>query len=295
VQLGDVRRPFVALLVTSFLLASTATPAAAPKPTFSALRERGRRAYRAQRFAEARDLFRAAAAMRPDDPDVVVDLALSLQHLGDSEAAIAANRTAIRLASTTKDGKPERARRARRAAYFNLGKLKAGRKLEPDPAEKEDLTCLALSSEAGCATSLAACVGSGVGGGNHWHQEFTAARFAPSRAVARTVEDDDTFHAFRLDYPGIGADPEHTHDQADAPYYDVTLSYYGANRRPAPDEADIDVSQEESTCTVVHVDACARRLGLYCTWGSWEEGVTAKPKAAAIELTFTAEDDAPPS
>jgi hypothetical protein len=46
---------------------------------------------------------------------------------------------------------------------------------------------------------------------------------------------------------------------------------------------------------VVHVDACARRLGLYCEWGSWERGVTAKPRSRAVELTFARAEPVDPS
>jgi hypothetical protein len=57
-----------------------------------------------------------------------------------------------------------------------------------------------------------------------------------------------------------------------------------------PGEADVTVAMENSGCAVVHVDACARRLGLYCEWSSWERGVTAKPRAKAVELLFRARD-----
>jgi hypothetical protein len=223
--------------------------------SFEQLRERGRRAYRAKKFGEARQLLSAASTMRPDDGEVLADLALCLQQLGMSDDAIAANRKAIRLASRDRAGRGPRARRIRRAAYFNLGKLGAGRALSLDGSLSDHLTCLSLASEPDCARPLFVCGGS----------------------------------AFET-YPDLGAAPQQTRDRSDADAYDITLALESEVRRPSPGEAAITVSQSSASCALVHADACSRRIGLYCEWDSWAEGVTSKPRAAAVELTFTPGD-----
>src|SRR5262249_4197533 len=67
-----------------------AAPAVTGTSSFSELRERGRRAYRAQRFDEARELWSAAAALKPQDAETVADLALALQHSNMKDEAIRA-------------------------------------------------------------------------------------------------------------------------------------------------------------------------------------------------------------
>jgi tetratricopeptide (TPR) repeat protein len=274
-------------VIVGALVASPISGASPPKPpTFAALRAKGLRAYRSKKFEEALDIFRAASALEPDDGDVLTEVALCLAQLKYDEDAIAANRAAIRLAA----GASQRERRIRRAAYFNLGKLKAGRELTF--AFAEDLTCHALASEAGCARTVEACGADGGNSGNRWSSHFTTARFALTRPVAKTADDDDPFHKFWSDYAGFGASREATHDETGAPFYDVTLQYEAENRKPAEGEADVLESRQESSCAVVHVDACARRLGLYCEWDVHGEDPKAKPTAAAVELSF-AEESAP--
>jgi hypothetical protein len=253
-------------------------------PTFAELRERGQRAYRAEQFEEARQLWRAAAALKPDDAETIADLALALQHLRMTDEAIKANRDAIRLASAPRSG-GDRARRIRRAAYYNLGKLKAVRALEFIEDNDGPSSCLRLASETDCSRPVFTCGRTGATGGRDGRFDYTAARFALDRETARIVEDREVIAAFQSWVP-FGDDMDKTRDRSDASLYDVTLALSSETREPMPGEADVTVAREDSGCAVVHVDACGRRIGLYCEWGSWERGVTAKPRAKAVELTF---------
>lgn len=270
-----------------------AAPAVTGTSNFSELRERGRRAYRADRFDEARDLWTAAAALRPRDAEVAADLALAFQHLGMTDEAIRANRDAIRRASALR-GSGERALRIRRAAYFNLGKLKAARTLSFTEENDGPSSCISLASEEGCTRPVFACGRTGAIGGHDGRFDYTAARFALDRETARIVEDDRVVDAFES-WADFGYEADQTRDRSDAPQYDVTLELSSQTREPMPGEADATVATEDIGCAVVHVDACARRLGLYCEWASWNRGVTAKPRAKAVELTFArAQPEDPP-
>jgi hypothetical protein len=264
--------------------AHLAAPASAGTPKFAELRDGGRRAYQAERFDEALQLWSAAAALKPDDVETVADLALAFQHLRMTDEAIKANRDAIRLASSARGG-GDRARRIRRAAYYNLGKLKAVRAIQFIDDSDGPSSCVRLESEPGCPRPVFACGRTGATGGRDGGWDYTAARFALDRETARIVEDNEFVAAFDSWVP-FGDDQETTHDRSDAPSYDVTLELSSETREPMPGEADVPVVRENSGCAVVHVDACARRLGLYCEWTSWERGVTAKPRARAVELTF---------
>jgi hypothetical protein len=286
-----------ALALVSIALAIVGRSAAAPAPavplaapavtgasSFSELRERGRRAYRAQRFDEARELWSAAAALKPQDAETVADLALAFQHLSMNDEAIRANRDAIRLASTAR-GSGDRALRIRRAAYFNLGKLAAVRTISFDKENDGPSSCVRLASEEGCPRPVFACGRTGATGGRDGTFDYTAARFALDRETARIVEDDRFVDAFDS-WVDFGYAADQTRDRSDDSRYDVTLDFSSATREPMPGEADVTVATEDTGCAVVHVDACARRIGLYCAWASWERGVTAKPRAKAVELTF---------
>jgi hypothetical protein len=256
----------------------------AGKPKFAELRERGRRAYRAERFDEARQLWGAAAALKPNDAETVADLALVFQHLRMTDEAIRANRDAIRLATSPRSG-GDRARRIRRAAYYNLGKLKAVRAVQFAEENDGPSSCVSLASETGCPRLVFACGRTGATGTRDGRFDYTAARFALDRETARIVEDNQFIAAFESWVP-FGDEKEKTHDRSDEPLYDVTIELSSQTREPMPGEADVTVVMEDRGCVVVHVDACARRLGLYCEWGSWERGVTAKPRSKAVELTF---------
>jgi hypothetical protein len=278
----------LAVLGQSAAAQAPAVPAAAPAvagtPNFSELRERGRRAYREQRFDEARELWSAAATLQPKDAETVADLALAFQHLRMTDEAIQANRDAIRLASALRGG-GDQARRLRRAAYYNLGKLKADRML-PLPDENDGpSSCVPLASEEGCPRPVFACGRMGATGGRDGRFDYTAARFALARETARIVEDGEFISAFQS-WVDFGDQADKTRDRSNARHYDVTLQLSSETREPMPGEADVTVLMENSGCAVVHVDACARRLGLYCEWTSWERGVTAKPRGKAVELSF---------
>ena len=264
--------------------AAGAPPAPGAAPKFEDLRKRGRKAYRAQRFEDARDLWADAYALRSDDAETAADLALAYQHTSQNDLAIGLNRDAIRLASSGKLGS-DKARRIRRAAYYNLGKLEAGRKLEFGKNNDGPSSCIRIDSEPGCARPVFACGHEGEMGGMDGHLDYSIARFALTRAGSRIVEDGELPPELDSWVP-FGYDEGETHDRSDAPAYDVTLSVESASREPSPGEADVTVATEGSGCAIVHVDACARRLGLYCAWDAWREGVTAKPRAKAVELTF---------
>ena len=258
-------------------------------PRFEDLRARGRRAYRALRFEEARALWADAHALRPDDAETAADLALAYQHTNENARAIETNREAIRLASSGKLGS-DKARRIRRAAYYNLGKLEEGRKLEFVQNNDGPSSCIRIASEPGCAQPMFACAHDGAIGGAHGGFNYSMAQFALTSAGARIVEDGALPPAFDSWVP-FGFDEAETHDRSDDSAYAVTLSAESETREPSPGEADVTVASEESGCQVVHVDACAGRLGLYCAWDSWRrEGVTAKPRAKAVELTFAPEE-----
>jgi tetratricopeptide (TPR) repeat protein len=258
---------------------------AAPGPSFEELRERGRKAYRAKRFEEARDLWADAYALRLDDAETAADLALAYRHTEQNDQAIEANRDAIRLSSAGKLG-ADKARRIRRAAYYNLGKLRAKRDLKIGYDENDGpSTCLRVASEPWCARPMFVCGRIGATGSHDGGFDYTLARFALNRDAARIVEDGQLDP--ELDsWVHFGTEEDATHDRSDAASYDVTLDYESEARKPMPGEADVVFARESSGCEVVHVDACARRLGLYCAWGSWEEGVTDKGHAKAVELTF---------
>lgn len=253
-------------------------------PKFADLRERGRRAYREERFEEARRLWSAAAALKPNDAETVADLAVVFEHLGRTDDAIQANRDAIRLASALR-GSGDRARRIRRAAFYNLGKLKAGRKLTFSEGDDEPSSCVSLASESGCRQPVFACGRTGAMGGKDGRFDYTAARFALDRQTAQIAEDNQLVAEFES-WVDFGSEEDATRDRSDASLYDVTLELSSQTREPLPGEADATVATKDAGCMIVHVDACARRLGLYCEWDSWERGVTAKPRSKAIELTF---------
>ena len=267
--------------------AAVPTPAGAPR--FEDLRVRGRKAYRAQRFEEARDLWADAYSLRLDDAETAADLALAYQHTDQKDQAIATNRDAIRLSSSGKLGS-DKARRIRRAAYYNLGTLGAKRELrigyDDNPKDNDGpSTCLRVASEPGCAQPVFACGRVSATGGAFSRFDYTMARFALRREAARIVEDGQLIPAFES-WVEFGFDADATHDRADAASYDVTLDVSSESRKPIPGEADGVYATENSGCDVVHVDACARRLGLYCAWGAWTEGVTDKGHAKGVELTF---------
>ena len=67
---------------------AAAVPAPAGAPRFEDLRVRGRKAYRAQRFEEARDLWADAYSLRLDDAETAADLALAYQHTDQKDQAI---------------------------------------------------------------------------------------------------------------------------------------------------------------------------------------------------------------
>jgi len=257
---------------------------------FSQLRERRRRAYRAGRFDEARELWSAAAALDPEDAETVADLAVAFQRLNAMDNAIQANRDAIRLASATRYP-DDRARRIRRAAYFNLGKLRAGREILFIEDNDGPSSCTQLASNGSCAHPVFVCGRNGTTGGAHGGFDDTTARFALEHDVARIVS------GAEID-PGlggeVGASPENTRDQSGAAAYDVTLALSSELREPMPGEPDVTVARQEGGCAVVHVDACTRRIGLYCEWRSWAKGVTAKATSKAVELTFAHDESATP-
>lgn len=249
---------------------------------FAQLRERGRQAYLAGRFDEARELWSAAAALKPEDADTVADLAVAFQRLNATDYAIQANRDAIRLASA-KGYADDRARRIRRAAYFNLGKLRAGRELLFNEDNDGPSSCTKLASHGACAHPMFVCGRNETTGGAHGGFDDTTARFALERNLARIVNGTEIAPGLGGE---VGASPENTRDQTGAPSYDVTLALSSESREPMPGEADVTVARDEGSCAVVHVDACTRRIGLYCEWRSWARGVTAKPISKAVELTF---------
>src|SRR5581483_5095415 len=94
-----------------------AAPASTAGAT-TALRQEGTRAYRAGRYDEALAKFRAAADRDHDDPDALADVALTLQKLGRTSEAIAANQGVVRLAAHPSADKGKRFAKARLAAYF---------------------------------------------------------------------------------------------------------------------------------------------------------------------------------
>jgi hypothetical protein len=272
--------------------AATASPDG--PPTFAELRERGRSAYGAERFDEARQFWSAASALQPSDAETVADLALAFQHLGMTDEAVHANRDAIRLAASLRGG-GDRARRVRRAAYYNLGKLKAVRTLTFSVDADPPSSCVELASDAGCPRPVFACGRTGAIGDTDGRFDYTAARFALDRETAQIVEDHQLITEFES-WAEFGYEVNETRDRSDAPFYDVTLALSSQTREPMPGEADVIVASEDRGCVVVHVDACARRVGLYCEWTSEQRGRTAKPRAKAVELTFarTAAPGAPP-
>ncbi len=91
----------------------------------AALRQEGTRAYRAGRYDEALAKFRAAADRDHDEPDALADVALTLQKLGRTVEAVAANQNVVRLAAHAGGDKGKRFAKLRLTAYFNLGRLGA--------------------------------------------------------------------------------------------------------------------------------------------------------------------------
>jgi tetratricopeptide (TPR) repeat protein len=255
---------------------------AAPAKSFADLRRAGQEAYRANKFADAEALFRAASSMRPDDGEVWLDVAMCSQHLGKADEAVAANRQAIRLASKDDGAGSARRRRVRRAAYFNLGKLAATRKLE---FPNEEGTCMPLPSDLDCRRPIYACGRTSAFGVKDVHQDYTMARFALDQATA-SAEDQGGLKQVLDTYPELGASPESTKDAADGYFYGVTLSFYSQSRQTIDGEAGVEIGSTEATCLVVHVDGCARRLGIFCRWQTSSMEAKPRSRAAAIELTF---------
>jgi len=267
-------------------LAAGASAAPSAK-SFAALRRAGQRAYRARKFEKAAALFRASSSLRPDDGEVWLDLAMCLQHLSKADDAIAANREAIRLASRNDVAGSPRARRARRAAYFNLGKLAAARKLDfPDDAA----TCAPLPSDLGCREIVFACGRTGAMGTADGHQDSTAARFSLDEPTAR-ADDEGGVERVLDTWPDLGRSAESTKDAEGGWSYDVTLSLDSRSRQTIDGEPGVEVGSEEAACSVVHVDGCAGRLGLYCAWRSSRVGAKDESSEAAVELTFKCQTD----
>jgi hypothetical protein len=196
--------------------------------------------------------------------------------------AIEADRAAIRSSSTKRGAE---ALRIRRAAYLDLGKLEAGRALSLATENDGPSACVRLTSDPPCRRPLFACGRIGANDGVDGRTDYTAARFALDREAARVVEDSELIPAFET-WPNLGYEEAETHDRSDAVSYDVTLAFSSDVRKPMVGEAAMTVAEEYQQCVVVHVDACARRLGLYCEWDSWREGTTAPTRAKAVELTF---------
>lgn len=276
-----VRALLTTLAFTLALLGAGVSAAPAAK-SFADLRRAGQHAYRAHRFQEAEDLFRAASSMRPEDGEVRLDLAMCLQHLGKADDAIAANREAIRLASKREVAGSARARRTRKAGYFNLGKLAAGRKLD---FSTDAGTCASLRSDLDCREVVFACGRTGALGASDGHQDYTAARFSLDEPTARADDEGGVKQVLDI-YPNLGGSPESTKDAKGEWSYDVTLSLDSQSRQTIDGEAGVEVGSEEAACSVVHVDGCAGRLGLYCAWQASRAGAKDESREAAVELTF---------
>jgi hypothetical protein len=266
----------------------TSAPVLAEALTFKELRERGQLAYRAKRFEDACAYWSKAAALRPEDAEVAADLALAFSRVGKIDQAIKANRDAIRLASSTTSDSG-RGRRIRLGAYYNLGKLKAARSLSFGEYNDGPSTCTQLVSEPGCSKPVFVCGRDGADGVAMVHTDFQMGRFALALEDARVADGHELVPPLESStWPEFGAAQARTGDRGDALSYDVTLSIEAQGREPAPEEGSIEVSSHFGTCAVVHVDACRRRLGLYCEWSDWRKGKDERKAAKAVELTFTA-------
>jgi len=227
--------------------------------------------------------------LRPEDAEARVDLAVALSHVGERDEAIKANREAIRLASLGSRS-ADRRRRIRVAAYFNLGKLKSARQLSFAEDNDGPSTCTRLDSDADCAKPVFVCGRAGADGTAMGRTDFRMARFALTRGGARIADGRELLSPLEQgSSPDFGNDYEQTHDRADAPSYDVSLSFEYRGRKAEPEEGSIEVSWHVVECAIVHVNACGRRLGLYCEWSDWREGAEEKRAAKAVELTFTAQ------
>src|SRR5260221_524403 len=96
----------------------TRRPIRGPRRSWPAeLRAVGTRLYKARHFAEACIRFEKAAQLVPDDPELLLDLASCLEHLGQVGRARALNTRAIALASQPERVTVARFARLRKNAY----------------------------------------------------------------------------------------------------------------------------------------------------------------------------------
>jgi hypothetical protein len=189
---------FARTLPVAVALLAAALPASAGKrrgvtPSASqgartALRQEGARAFRAGRYDEALEKFRAAADHDQDDPDTLADVALTLQKLGRTTEAIAANQNVVRLAAhpgATGD-KVKRFEKLRLAAYFNLGRLGAAVAV-PDIG-----ACASLVAATDGCKPLLACREARQSNGSGLATVWEVLRIARTREAA--ILDEDDYH-----------------------------------------------------------------------------------------------------
>jgi tetratricopeptide (TPR) repeat protein len=163
----------------------TARPVPARNAT-SALRLEGSRAFRAGRYEEALQKFRAAAELDREDPDALADVALALQKLGRTSEAIAANLSVLRIASRPGDDRAGRLSKLRLTAYSNLGRLSA---VIPAP---EVGACGALAPAHDSCKPLYACREAREHAGSDLATRWEVLRIGRTSEAA--VLDEDDYH-----------------------------------------------------------------------------------------------------
>ena len=164
-----------------------APPGPAPaRGATTALRLDGTRAYRAGRYDEALQKFRAAAELDHEDPDALADVALALQKLGRTSEAIAANLSVLGIASRPGDDRGRRLAKIRLTAYFNLGRLGA---VVPVP---EVGACATLAPAHDTCKPLFACREARENAGSDLATLWQVLRIARTSEAA--VLDEDDYH-----------------------------------------------------------------------------------------------------
>jgi hypothetical protein len=248
-----VQLPLLATLVLS------AAPTAPAGGELQALRERATAAYQKKRYAEACPLFEQVTRQVPMEGEAWSDLALCRFRLKQRDAAVAAAAKALQYGE----------RQTRLSTYYNLGKFTGGEYGGAQKAGGDD-DCWPVSPVPGCERTVWRCDhfqsagGAMVDGSAQWTLlGWTREQARQSSAARLDTGESSSFRSFG------------TYDWREVEIRKKEIELGLA-------ELPKDTGR---TCTIVWLDVCACRAGLFCEGYEVDAGASEKERVKATKRT----------
>jgi hypothetical protein len=258
----------VGVLAASSLLLSAAA-ARPPKSPASALRVEATKLFKAKKFAAACPKFKAALDFSPNDPELMLDLAVCDFRIKETDAARALNEKVIALESAPARLLDAKAARNRRHAYYNLADLD-GNIDTIGQGDNGEVKCQTLEPQAGCKKAFFSCA---IHREDGWQARLltrTVVRVATTKEAAMLkVTDGERDPSFDV----LGAKPEPLPTRIKK---GESVTYLGEWVEEA--RGDWEGSNGTYGCKLVNSDACTGLLGIVCAGyedkpGPWKTSV----------------------